>query len=308
MKGGERVSGWVGEGVTDSRTHTPTHAQVASALAQAYEALGGIDDGRLTAQALLAHVLGVPRAHLLAHPERNLTLQEHTEYMALVARAARGEALAYLTGEREFCGLSFWVDGRVLVPRPETEQLVELALAARPADGRRWLLLDVGTGSGCLAVTLAVRAAEAAWEVEVTATDISAEALEVARRNAQRHGVEARIKFIQGDLLAGVLPPPRFDLVCANLPYIDSGELQQLDVFKHEPRQALDGGPGGLALIERLLAQAPAVLASGGCLLLEIGATQGQAAAGLARRAFPQGDVRVYPDLSGLDRVVVARA
>lgn len=275
------------------------------ALAQARESLAGLEDGSLTAQALLAHVLDEARASALAHPERPLTAEQARHYQALVARAAAGTPLAYLTGEREFCGLALWVTPAVLVPRPESELLVELAVAAlgRKAQGSRARprVLDVGTGSGCLAVAIATRAPNAAmW-----ATDLSAEALGVARRNAQRHGLANRIRFTQGDLLAA-LPAgvPRFDVVVANLPYIDSAELAGLPVAQHEPRLALDGGPGGLGLVGRLLAQARPYLAPGGLMLLEIGAGQGPAAERLAQAALPGARTRVHADWAGHDRVL----
>jgi release factor glutamine methyltransferase len=250
----------------------------------------------LTAQALLAHVLGLTRTQLLAQPERPLSAAEQAAFAAALERAAAGEPLAYLLGQREFYGLEFEVGPTVLVPRPETELLVDLARARRP---RR--ALDVGTGSGCIAVALAVSAPG----VQVTALDVSAAALAVARRNAARHGVAERVTFIESDLLAALKPAPGYDLLCANLPYIDTTELSGLPVAAHEPALALDGGPGGLAVIARLLAQAPAYLTPGAALLLEIGATQGAAATALARAAFPGARVTVERDLAGLERVVV---
>jgi release factor glutamine methyltransferase len=273
---------------------------VSTALRSARARLAVLDDGDVTAAALLARVTGLTRTEVLARPETVLKTDQSAALEGLVERAARGEPLAYLTGQREFYGLAFDVDRRVLVPRPETEKLVDLALAAQP---RR--VLEVGTGSGCIAVALAVHLPQAA----LTATDISPEALVVARHNAQRHGVADRIQFVQSDLLGcmefGTPDRQLFDLIVANLPYIDSSELRELPVADFEPRLALDGGPGGLALIARLLSQAPAALASGGRLLLEIGATQGAAALALARGAFPAASARVERDLAGLDRVLV---
>ena len=284
---------------------------ISEALAFAQNALRNTDSPALTAQVLLASVAGLTRAQVLARPEQPLSSEQLASFTALVARAAEGEPLAYLTGEREFYGLAFWVNRHVLVPRPESELLVDLGKVGRP--GR---LLDVGTGSGCLAVSLAVHLPEAL----VMAVDISPEALALARLNAERHHVQRRVTCLHSDLLSAWLPPadpfatrlpvvrpPAFDLIVANLPYIDSGELRGLPVARHEPWPALDGGPGGLQLIERLLAQAPRFLAPGGQLLLEIGATQGRAAAALAQAAFPQAQVLVHPDLAGLDRVVAVR-
>jgi release factor glutamine methyltransferase len=287
-------------------------SSVGAALRAGYERLAGLDAPAVTAQALLAHVLGLTRTQVLSQPERRLTEAQSAAYAELADRAADGEPLAYLTGEREFYGLAFEVNRHVLVPRPETEALVALALA-EPA-GR---VADVGAGSGCIAVTLAVH-----WpDAQVCALDLSVEALSVARRNAARHGVEARVACVESDLLGVVLspvragappaamgalglPPLTFDLICANLPYVDGDELRRLPVARHEPRLALDGGAGGVELIERLLSEAPPLLPPGGRLLLEIGATQGAAVAALAGNAFPGARVAVHRDHAGLDRVV----
>lgn len=260
---------------------------------------GGVDDARLTAEALLAHVLGISRSQLLARLERGLSEPDQARFIEMVERAAVGEPLAYLTGHREFLGLDFEVTADVLVPRPETELLVEQAL--------RWLgdrpchVIDVGTGSGIIAVSIAVNHRQA----RVTAIDRSPAALRVARLNAERHGVTARIRFLEQDLLdpAGSLDPA--DLICANLPYIPGDDLAALAVSRHEPRLALDGGPDGLDLIRRLIVQSPAWLTPSGALLLEIEARQSPAVAALAASALPGAHVQVLRDLAGLDRVVV---
>ncbi len=259
---------------------------------------GGVDAARLTAESLLAHVLGLGRAQVLARAEHVLTETELARLQDLVERAAAGEPLAYLTGRREFFGLDFEVNAHVLVPRPETELLVELALnrlSAEPAH-----VIDVGTGSGIIAVTLAVRRPA----LYVTAIDVSPAALAVARRNAERHGVVDRIRFCVQDLLDPAPEPA--DLICANLPYIPSRDVDALDVSVHEPRLALDGGSDGLDLIRRLLAQAPDVLKPGAGLLLEIEARQGPAALMLSAAALPDATIRCVPDLAGLDRVIAA--
>jgi release factor glutamine methyltransferase len=268
------------------------------ALRRAVPRLAGTGAAAITAEALLGHVLGLTRTQVLAQPGRPLAPGEAAAFEALVARAAEDEPLAYLTGRREFRGLTFAVDRRVLVPRPETEVLVEAALRGmQPAGGR---VLDVGTGSGCIAVSLAVAHPGA----RVTALDISPGALEVARANAAAHGVGDRITFIVSDLLEALPAGNGFDLIAANLPYIDQDEVRRLPVARHEPALALDGGPGGLRVIERLLAQAPPRLAAGGRLLLEVGAGQAPAAAGLARAAFPGAGLKVHCDLAGIERVV----
>ena len=293
------------EGRIDFPSSSVVRLATRSVLQSSRARLASVEDGAITASALLGHVLGLTRAQVLARPEQGLTPEQAATFEALVARAAEGEPLAYLTGRREFYALDFEVDPSVLVPRPETELLVDRALAARPAR-----VLDVGTGSGCIAVTLAVRLPQAA----ITASDLSPAALALAGRNAQHHNVGEHITFVLSDLLDAFLPPPtshippltsHFDLIAANLPYIDPDELRTLPVARFEPRLALDGGPGGLALVARLLSQAPAVLAPGGQMLLEIGASQGPAALALARAAFPAAAVSVQRDMAGLDRLLV---
>lgn len=293
--------------VTTGRRPAPD-ASVAAVLPAALAALtqAGTDSPRLTAEALLAHVLGLTRAQLLARPELRVADAPRRRFDALLDRAARGEPLAYLLGRREFHGLEFFVDARVLVPRPETELLVDRALAllgARPADADRHVL-DVGTGSGCIAVTIAVKHPAA----RVTAVDLSEDALAVARLNAERHGVAGRIAFLRSDLLEGLrLLQPQFALICANLPYIAADELPALPVAAHEPSLALDGGPDGLRWVRRLLVEAPRALRADGGVLLEIAATQGALAARLAQAAFPDARVDVHRDLAGLDRLVEIR-
>jgi len=259
---------------------------------------------RLAAEVLLAHVLGVSRAYLLAHPERALTDVEWEAFAQLVARSARGEPLFYLIGEREFYGLPFKVTPAVLIPRPETEHLVDAALEwARSRAYRAYaplIFADIGTGSGCIAVALAVYLPNSRGY----ATDLSPEALAVARENAARHGVAHRLTFLEGDLCAP-LPEP-VDLLIANLPYVARSEWEGLDlaIREYEPILALDGGPDGLDVIRRFLAQAPGFLRPMGAVFLEIGAGQGAAVLDLARRAFPQAVIRLLKDAAGLDRVV----
>jgi release factor glutamine methyltransferase len=281
--------------------------EIGEALRSGASRLPG-DAPRLDAEVWLAHVLGRPRAWLLTHSEAPLSEAQQAEFERGLERLAGGEPLAYLTGQREFFGLDFFVNPHVLVPRPETELLVEHALRvskSRLADNHFRLspsafrLADVGTGSGCIAVSLAVHLPQAAF----VATDLSPQALAVARRNAERHGVSDRIDFRQGDLLQPLAGP--VDLLCANLPYIAADELAGLDVSRHEPPLALDGGRGGLTLVKRLLAEVPPCLKPGGILLLEVGATQGPAAAAQACAAFPDAAVSVHQDLAGLDRLLV---
>jgi len=274
-------------------------SDAAGALAWARTALAGADAEPLDAPILLAHVLGADRAALLAHPERPLTGAQRARFRALTVRRAAGEPVAYLTGRRAFYDMALRVSPDVLIPRPETEHLVEAALAW--ASGRRALVVaDVGTGSGAIALALAAHLPDS----EVWALDSSPGALAVARANAQEYDWGQRIRFAQGDLLQPLIAAgARADLIAANLPYIPSGEVDVLPVARYEPRRALDGGPDGLALIRRLLDQAPCALAPGGLLLLEIGAGQGAAVHELARAALPDARVRLLTDYAGHERV-----
>jgi release factor glutamine methyltransferase len=257
---------------------------------------------RLDLQILLAHVLGNPRAWVLAHPEAALTEEQTHEWKAALAHLRRGVPLPYVLGRWEFFGLEFIVTPEVLIPRPETELLVETALRqiCQPGSAIR-TCIDIGTGCGCIAVALALHAPS----LVLTATDISPKALAIAHANAEKHGVAGRIELQTADLLdSPTLAGQRFDLLVANLPYIPSWTLRTLEVYGREPSLALDGGPDGLDLIRRLLQTAPAHLAPGGALLLEIEASQGNTAQELARHAFPQAEIHVLPDLSGRDRLL----
>jgi release factor glutamine methyltransferase len=257
------------------------------------------DSASLDAQILLAEVLGVDRSYLLSHPEQTLTAEQENRFATLVERCAAGEPLAYLLGRRAFYDRDLIVSPDVLVPRPETELLLERALAF--ARGKSNITaVDVGTGSGALSVTFAANVPQAA----VYATDISPAALAIARQNAALH--QAQVTFYEGDLLLPLLERDiHVDLIMANLPYIPSDEVPTLAVSKHEPLMALDGGADGLALVRRLLLQAAMLINPGGLTLLEIGVGQGAAAQVLARDVFPTAQVSVELDYAGLDRLVV---
>lgn len=257
------------------------------------------ESASLDAQVLLANVLGVDRSYLFTHPEQLLKAEQAEQFDALVERCAAGEPLAYLLGRRAFYDRELVVSPSVLVPRPETELLLEKALIF--AKGKPSLTaVDVGTGSGALAVTFAAHQPQA----KVYATDISPDALAIARQNAALQQVE--VTFYEGDLLAPLLARDiQLDLILANLPYIPSEEVPTLAVSRYEPLLALDGGSDGLVLVRRLLEQAAKLINPGGLTLLEIGAGQGQAAAEIAQNAFPQAQVHVELDYAGLDRVVV---
>jgi release factor glutamine methyltransferase len=252
---------------------------------------------------LLSHVTGLDRAALYSDLDRPLQNDEAAQFNNLTSRRLSDEPVAYITGHKEFMGLDFFVSRAVLIPRPETEQLVEKALKILPSSP---VVIDVGTGSGAIAVSIAFYNQEAL----VYATDRCGEALEVARRNAVRHGVSDRIFLYQGDLLQPLkfcLEAGRTDLVAANLPYVAESDLPQLpgEVRMFEPQLALNGGTDGLEHYRRLVPEAAAFLKRDGFLLMEIGWDQGRSAAALfdAQRW----DTKVLQDLAGHDRLVVAR-
>ncbi len=250
----------------------------------------------LDAHVLLGEVLGVDRASLIAHPEAELTGEQAERFAQWVARCASGEPVAYILGRRAFYDRDFIVTPDVLIPRPETELLLEQALTW---SDRKMTVADVGTGSGALAVTYAAHRPKA----QVYAIDISPKALEVAKANAQRQNVN--VTFYQGDLLAPLIERGiQFELIIANLPYIASDEVPQLAVSRYEPTLALDGGADGLDLIRRLLDQIPKVTKPGALILLEIGAGQGSAALALAQAKLSPKRAELILDYAGLDRII----
>ena len=271
------------------------------ARASAVEALRRVGDttAALDADLLLAHVLGLPKESLYAHLDADLAPTEAAAYEAAVERRAAGEPIAYIRGYKEFFGLRFAVDPRVLIPRPETETLVEAALAFIRSE-RRFRVADVGTGSGAIAVALAVSEPR----VRVVATDISSDALAVARANAVAHGVGDRVDLREGDLLSPVDVPA--DVVAANLPYLTDDPARwtgQRSSLSFEPRAAVVAGSDGLAVISRLVVQLPDKLAPGGAAFLECDPAQADAVAALLRSASLSG-TRIIDDLSGAPRVV----
>ncbi|RYZ04803.1 MAG: peptide chain release factor N(5)-glutamine methyltransferase [Myxococcales bacterium] len=260
----------------------------------------GNDSARLDVELLLGHVLGLDRIGLILHSERPLSGPELSRFRELFKRRRTGEPVAYLLGAREFYGLSLRVDARVLVPRPDSERLVEIALERTRARSMLGQALDMCTGSGCIAIAFARH--RPTWSV--TASDISEGALEVARDNAHRTGAIRNLRFVSGSLFTPVAGL-RFDLVTANPPYIPAGDIQGLpvDVRDFEPRLALDGGPDGLDLVRDIVREAPAHLTPGGLLALEIAFDQGPRTAALLRE-HGYAEVTVAKDLGGRDRVV----
>lgn len=277
----------------------------ASLLSDVTDRLTGLSDTpALDASVLIAHLLSRPRTWVMAHPELSLTPQQKEQLDDSLRRLELGESFPYVLGHWEFFGLDFEVTPDVLIPRPETELLVERALVWLRESPVRRTVADVGTGSGVIAVAIAVNMPD----VHVLATDISHGALEVARRNALKHGVSHRIDFVQCDLLPGhmasLATELHFDLICANLPYIPTETLHRLPVFEREPSRALDGGEDGLELIRRLLNLGPAWLAPNGLLLLEIESTRSIQALNLACDLFSQASIHLHQDLAGQDRLL----
>ena len=270
----------------------------------------GCDTPRLDAEVLLAHALSQNRTWLYLHPVEALDESQQDRFNHLLSRRERREPVAYITGLKAFFGLEFQVTPQVLIPRPETELLVETAIemaqsqSARPNSQAPVSIAEVGTGSGCIAIALAKNLAGAS----IFALDTSEAALQLARQNAIRHAVEAKLIFLRGDLLQPLTNP--VDLIVSNPPYLSRSDLLAAspEVSRYEPRLALDGGEDGLDVIRRLLPQTREKLKPGGSLLIEMGAGQGHAVIELAQIHFPDATtIRVKQDLAGLDRLLVVR-
>jgi len=284
---------------------------VLSALQTARQRLeaAGIEDAELEAEVLVRYVLNTDRAHLYQNMHAPLADDSMNFLYRLVRRRMLHEPSAYITGHREFYGLDFVVNRDVLIPRPETETLVEAAIELASGIERAGdqpgesapLIADIGTGSGAVAVTLAVKLPAA----RISAIDVSAAALDTARANARAHGVEDRVAFLEGSLLEPLEAPVH--LIVANLPYVKTSDWSELppELRLHEPRLALDGGEDGLDLIRRVLEQAPRYLLPGGAACLEFGAGQQNAVLALGRSAFASATIR--PDLAARPRVLVVR-
>jgi release factor glutamine methyltransferase len=257
---------------------------------------------RLEAELLLSHALGCDRVRLYMDMQRPLDKRELAAVRALIVRRRRREPVAYILGRREFYKRDFEVDASVLVPRPETEVLVDRALDALPDGVAR--ALDLCTGSGVIAITLALERES----LLVDATDIFEPALAVARRNAARHAIEDRVQFHQGDLFAALPEPRRYALIAANPPYVRDAEWPDLapDIAEHEPRIALLAGPSGLSVIERLCEAASDWLEPGGRLLMEVGRGQAAAVSELLSRTGSFDRIAAHRDLASIERVVEA--
>jgi release factor glutamine methyltransferase len=270
--------------------------KLAAALnrSRAILAQNAIEDAPLEAELLLRHTLKINRTRLYLDLEHELSPEDEKAFRELVERRLSGEPAAYITGHREFYGRDFYVNPHTLIPRPESELMVETAL--RLAQNRHLhTIADIGTGSGAIAISLALELPKA----KIYATDISAAALAVALVNCQQHGVADRVHLIPGDMLKPITEP--VDLITANLPYVRQSELNPSNF---EPLIALDGGAEGTESIKRLCRQAKSKLADGGSMLLEIGAGQAKAITSLLDSLFPDGAIEVLTDLSGIERVI----
>ena len=255
------------------------------------------DSAGLDAQEVLARVMNQPRSWVLAHPDAPLTLKRAAALETLVVGLERGEPLPYVLGQWEFFGLEFEVTPDVLIPRPETELLVERAIGWLHAHPDFHHAADIGTGSGCIGIALAA----AIPDLQVMGSDISPAALKMAQHNAVNNGVEKRLEFV----LCNLFPPDaEYNLIVANLPYIPTKTLHKLPIYGHEPTMALDGGADGLQLIRGLLTDAPERLAAGGLLLMEIEASEGASALSLAYDAFAEAEIHLHKDLAGRDRIL----
>ena len=266
-----------------------------------------VQDPGFEAEYLMRHTLGSSRESLLLSLDSGIPVSAMSRFQRSIERRSSGEPSAYITGHKEFYGIDFRVDPRTLIPRPETELLVQLALAFasdRKITNKPLNILDVGTGCGAIAIALAVNLPGA----KVIATDISPDALHLAGENVARHCLEDHVTLVRGDLLTPV--PLPIDILVSNPPYIPSAEILNLprEITNHEPRLALDGGPDGLAVIERLIVQAKDKLSPGGAMFIEIGWDQGQQVLAHARRLWPDAQTSITPDLAGLDRALTLRS
>ncbi len=269
------------------------------ALSHAREILGAknIEDPSLESELLLRYTLKISRVQLYMELDSELNLGDEQTFRQVVKRRLSGEPTAYITRNREFYGLDFYVDPDVLIPRPESELLVEKAIGLAQ-NNKVSTIAEIGTGCGAIAISLALSLPR----TKTYATDISGDALKVALFNCQRHGVAGRIRLLVGDML-DPLPEP-VDLIVANLPYVTESELSRINTLNFEPSLALNGGSDGLEKIRKLCSRISDKLCPGGYLLLEIGQGQSRAVTALLHGLFPLAGIEVIPDLSGIDRVV----
>jgi len=272
---------------------------IKQALSRAREILvaNNIEDPSLESELLLRHAVKISQVQLYLDFDQELSPEQDKKFWRLIKRRLNHEPTAYITGHRQFYGLDFYVDPSVLIPRPESELLVEKALKLAQNQAVS-TIAEVGTGCGAIAISLALSLPQA----KIYATDISAAALKVALFNCQKHGVVNRICLLEGDMLDPL--PEAVDLIVANLPYVRESELPQINTLDFEPSLALNGGSDGLEKIRKLCPRISDKLRPGGCLLLEIGQGQRRAVTTFLHSLFPLAEIEVAPDLSGIDRVV----
>jgi release factor glutamine methyltransferase len=280
------------------KTDAIAGAQVGEVLGELTSRLFNAGDTpELDSLTLLSHILEKPSSWILAHTDQSMEVGLINLLDQLVSLLVAGEPLPYVLGRWDFYNLEFELTQDVLIPRPETELLVELALSWLRGHPLRRQVVDIGTGSGCIGISLAVNLPD----IHVVAVDISPAALEVARLNAQKHTVDGRMEFVCSDLLSG---NSRFDIIVANLPYIPTQTLHTLTIFGREPTLALDGGSDGMAIIRRLLSDAPDHLLRGGMLLFEIDSLQAPILQSMTGEQYPNSKIQIHKDLAGHDRVM----
>ena len=272
---------------------------IGEALGEAHSLISSVSDTpTLDIQLLLAHVTGKNRTWIAAHPEIELSVDEANRFQSLLSERGRGVPLPYLLGWWEFYGRRFNINDDVLIPRPETELLVERAINFLKDIPEKCLAADIGTGSGCIGISLAAEVEN----LQILAADVSINALVLAKENSSKHGVDHHIQFAQMDLATAIDGP--FDVVCANLPYVPSPDLEKLEVGKWEPSNALDGGFDGMSLVYDLLVDLPRIVRAGSLILLEIESDMGQKALKLAEQCFPTAQIELLKDLAGRDRLI----
>lgn len=262
------------------------------------------DTSALDASVLIAHIIGKPRTWVMARPELTLTSTQQDQLDEALTQLENGKPFPYVLGHWEFFGMEFDITPDVLIPRPETELLVEKAIAWMQESKVRRTVADVGTGSGVIAISIAMNIPDAI----ILATDISPAALQVAQKNARKFNVASRINFVECDILpprpASLSTEDRFDLLCANLPYIPTETLRSLPIYEREPALALDGGVDGLDLFRKLMRLAPEWMAPNSLILLEIESTLGVQALNLAYDMFSRAEIHLHKDLTGRDRLL----
>lgn len=262
------------------------------------------DTPSLDSSVLLAHIVNKPRSWVVAHPELALTTDQQEKLTDSLARLERGESFPYILGHWEFYGLNYDITPDVLIPRPETELLVERAINWLSENPNRRSIVDVGTGSGIIATSIAVNVPDAV----ILATDISPKALEIAKRNVEKYNVNSRVVLTECDLLPAhssiISRQNKIDLLCANLPYVPTSTMLGLSIYGKEPTIALDGGRDGFVLIRKLMEIAPAYLSSNALMLLEIEASLGREALKLAHEKFPDSRIQLHKDLTDRDRLL----